>query len=115
MSGVRVSSRSAIIPLKPLNTDKTQIMAAVATAIPHTETAEIAPTALCDFLVIRYRQAILAGKNRVIGWRREGGQYCRYNLKNHRDKTVNQDTYAGSVLQPEQVRNERFLIVVVYL
>jgi hypothetical protein len=37
------------MPPKPLKTDKTVTMAIVATAIPHTEIAEITLMALCDF------------------------------------------------------------------
>jgi hypothetical protein len=53
-----VSSRDPISLRKPLNTDNTHIMAAVATAIAHTDTAEMAPTALWLFLDIRYRRAM---------------------------------------------------------
>ena len=52
-SGASVSSFSVSMSRNPLNTDSTHTMAAVATAMPHIDTAEMAVTALCDFLANR--------------------------------------------------------------
>ncbi|GFI58295.1 hypothetical protein IMSAG025_01746 [Muribaculaceae bacterium] len=49
MSGDKESSRPAITSLKPLKTERTQMIAAVAIAMPQIDTMDMAPTALCDF------------------------------------------------------------------
>jgi hypothetical protein len=44
--------------VNPLNTDKAQTNAVVATTTPHTDTMEMMLMALCDFFEKRYRRAM---------------------------------------------------------